>query len=145
MDVAPGVELYTANPSGWKELKETVVWMGQQGVDMINYSIGWGRYAPGDGSYAIGPNDHHPLKAVDKAVSRGILWVNSGGNNGQEYWTGRFSDIWGNGRFHDFAYRDEGNTLTLNPGDKLDLTIPSGFTSHGLGVGGTMRRSIVRG
>ena len=41
MDVAPDASLYIANPRTWVDLRNSVEWMQNQGVQVISYSIGW--------------------------------------------------------------------------------------------------------
>ena len=57
--------------------------MTDQGVDVINHSMGWFFDGPGDGT---SPYSVSPLKAVDLAVNRGIVWVNSAGNDARTTW-----------------------------------------------------------
>jgi len=90
-DVSPEVDLYIANPQSWQQLSTTVDWMTSHGVAVINHSIGWGLVASGDGNAPMGiPN--HPLDIVDKAVAKGILWVNAAGNSGESTWYGAYKD-----------------------------------------------------
>ena len=54
-------------------------WMiDEQKVDVINVSQSHAWESPGDG---IGRLDGFPLKAVEKAVENGIVWINSAGND----------------------------------------------------------------
>ena len=99
VDVAPEVELYIANPMSAGDLRDAADWMAQQGVQVINMSLGWSADGPGDGT---SPDGDSPLKTVDAAVSSGITWVNAAGNSATTTWYGRFSDPDGNG-FHNFA------------------------------------------
>ena len=50
IDIAPGATLYIANPGSWGDLQETAAWMADQGVTVINYSVGWVFHGPGDGT-----------------------------------------------------------------------------------------------
>ena len=89
VDIAPDVSLYIANPYSKGDLQTTVAWMVAQGVDVINHSKGWTFDGPGDGTST---HSNSPLKAVDTAVSGGIIWVNSAGNDARRTWFGTFSD-----------------------------------------------------
>ena len=109
VDVAPEVELYIANPMSWGDLRDAADWMAEQGVQVINMSLGWGPDGPGDGT---SPFRGSPLRTVDAAVSNGITWVNSAGNSGKNVWYGTFSDPDGDG-VHNFAPQDEGNAFYL--------------------------------
>ena len=53
VDVAPEVELYIANPMSWGDLQDAAGWMAEQGVQVINMSLGWGADGPGDGTSAL--------------------------------------------------------------------------------------------
>ena len=99
VDVAPEVELYVANPRSPGDLRDAADWMAEQGVQVINMSLGWFVDGPGDGT---SPSGASPLKTIDAAVSSGITWVNAAGNSATTTWYGRFSDPDGNG-FHNFA------------------------------------------
>jgi subtilisin family serine protease len=92
-DVAPGVELYVANPLSPLDLQSTVQWMTSQGVQIINHSVAWTWDGPGDGT---SPFNDSPLLSVDLAVSGGALWANAAGNEAQSTWTGAFTDSDGN-------------------------------------------------
>ena len=72
--------------------------MVAQGVDIINQSLVWTFDGPGDGS---SPYSNSPLKAVDTAVSGGILWVNAAGNAAKKTWFGPFYNT-DNDDLHDF-------------------------------------------
>ena len=95
MDIAPEASLYIANPRvGPGDLEGAVDWMISEGVLVINYSKGRVFDGPGDGT---SPSSSSPLNIVDRAVERGILWVNSAGNNAQDTWFKRgLSDTDGN-------------------------------------------------
>ena len=122
-DVAPSASLYIANPGEFKnndDLKETVKWMADQGVKVINHSIGYDINAPGDGSSGLAASKNHILDVINYAVNRGIIWVNSGGNDAQKTWYGPYREGPTNNNWHDFDTApdsDEGNTITLNARD----------------------------
>ena len=99
VDVAPEVELYIANPMSRGDLRDAADWMAEQGVQVINMSLGWSFDGPGNGT---SPDADSPLNTIDAAVSSGITWVNAAGNSATTTWYGRFSDPDGNG-FHNFA------------------------------------------
>ena len=94
LDIAPGVTLYVADPVSRGDLLDTVNWMASEGVQVVNYSVGYIFDGPGDGT---SPSSVSPLNTVDRAVENGILWVSSAGNSGQETWFGGYSDSNGNG------------------------------------------------
>ena len=98
-DMAPGVTLYVADPVSRGDLLDTVEWMAAEGVQVINYSVGYIFDGPGDGT---SPLSVSPLNTVDRAVEKDILWVNSAGNAGQDTWFGGYSDSDGDS-FLDFG------------------------------------------
>ena len=83
LDIAPDVELFISQPRSYGDLSDAVRWMTDQGVDVINHSMGWFFDGPGDGT---SPSNVSPLKAVELAVNRGIVWVNSAGNDARTTW-----------------------------------------------------------
>ena len=89
LDMAPGVTLYVADPYSRGDLLETVEWMASEGVQVINYSVGYVFDGPGDGT---SPSSLSPLNTVDRAVENDILWVNSAGNSADGTWFGDYSD-----------------------------------------------------
>ena len=108
-DVAPEAALYVANPMTLGDLRDSADWMAQQGVQVVNMSLGWIADGPGDGT---SPFSASPLNTIDAAVSNGITWVNAGGNSARNVWYGTFSDPDGDG-WHNFTLRDAGNTFFL--------------------------------
>ncbi len=94
MDIAPEVDLYIASPLTRGDVHNVVEWMLSQGVKVIIRSESSRFDGPGDGT---SPYSDSPLKAVDRAVDGGIIWVNSAGNSAQETWFGPYSDTDGNG------------------------------------------------
>ena len=106
IDIAPEVTLYIANPRSWGDLQAAVDWMASQGVSVINQSQSWFLNGPGDGT---SPHSTSPLKTVDRAVARGVIWVNSAGNAAQDTWFGGYSDLDGDG----FIEFDGGNDEVL--------------------------------
>ena len=101
IDVAPEVSLYLSNSLSPGDLQDTVDWMISQGVEVINTSLGFVWDGPGDGSSpfdgsvsyvspfweGIDSSLHYsPLRAVDRAVDAGIVWVTSAGNENHQTW-----------------------------------------------------------
>ncbi len=101
IDVAPEVQLYIANPRSSGDLKNAVDWMVDNRVNVINRSLRSIYQGPGDGTYYFSDS---VLRSVDTAVSRGIVFVNSGGNTAKRGWYGAFKDPDGN-NFHNFNTR----------------------------------------
>ena len=109
VDVAPEVELYIANPMSKGDLRDAADWMAEQGVQVVNMSLGWIVDGPGDGT---SPFDVSPLNTIDAAISSGITWVNASGNSAENTWHGTFSDPDGDG-YHNFSSRYEANNFFL--------------------------------
>ena len=108
-DMAPAAELYLVASDNEDENLEAISWLIEQGVDVISASFGNPLWGPGDGTGPIHDK-------INEATDRGILWVNSAGNFGENHWAGDWSDQDGNG-FLEFASGDEGNTFTLTRGE----------------------------
>ena len=98
IDVAPQVELYIARTSGSSDLVEAVDWMVENGVHVINRSLGSRYQGPGDGTYYF---SNSVIRSVDAAVSGGIVFVNAAGNSAKVVWYGAFTDPDRNG-WHNF-------------------------------------------
>ena len=111
-DIAPGAELYIANPESRGDVKDTAEWMISQGVTVVNYSIAWLWDGPGDGT---SPFSDSPLRTVDAAVAGDILWVSAAGNAATETWfSRRYADADNNG-FIDFGRTADGRLDNHNP------------------------------
>ena len=124
-DVVPSASLYIANPGKFDDeddLMATVTWMIGEGVKVINHSIGYDINAPGDGSSGLAASNNHILDVINYAVTRGIIWVNSGGNDALRTWYGPYREGPTNNNWHDFETSpdsDEGNTITLDAGTTI--------------------------
>ena len=123
-DVAPSASLYIANPTTFNhnnDLKATVEWMIGEGVKVINHSVGYGIEAPGDGSSALTVDQNHILDIINYAVTNGIIWVNSGGNDAEKTWYGPYREGATDNGWHEFyaPTPDEGNTITLQANTRI--------------------------
>ena len=111
IDIAPDATLYISQPGSWGDLQATVAWMASQGVQVINYSVGWTHYGSrGDGT---SPYSNSPLNTVDQAVDDGIIWVNAAGNSAEDTWFGSFSDHDGDSSMSFNSSGAEINPITL--------------------------------
>ena len=118
-DIAPEAEYYIANPWSRGDLQNSVQWMIDNDVDVINQSLSWRWDGPGDGT---SPFSDSPLSAVDTAVAGGIAWANSAGNWAQHSWFGPFEDT-DSDSHHNYAGTNECNNVTLKAGDRVSLVL----------------------
>ena len=117
MDIAPEVSLYIANVQSKGDLQAATDWMIEQGVDVINLSGSFRFDGPGDGTSR---HSYSPLKAVDRAVGKRIVWVNSAGNYAGQTWFGTPSDSDGD-KIVEFTPGDETNTVRFDGAVKVEL------------------------
>ena len=119
IDIAPEVSLYIATPRSLGDLQTATDWMVSQGVSVIVHSVTHEYEGPGDGT---SPFNDSPLRAVDRAVEGGSIWVNSAGNDGQKTWFGppvnSDGDTWIN-----FNGSDEGIDIKLEAGDEIRVQL----------------------
>jgi hypothetical protein len=120
-DMAPGIDLYVANPISSLDEKRAVAWMTGNGVRIINASFFSGLIfeGPGDGTSPYGDSLYG---LVDQAVAAGALWVNAAGNAGDSGWTGAWSDANNNGLL-EFAPGVETDNMTLGAGADVTVAI----------------------
>jgi Ca2+-binding RTX toxin-like protein len=104
-DIAPEADLWLVCIDNSLDLAKAITWMGQNGIDVFNASLGFIAAYPGDGT--------GQLKTYSaKAEKNGITWVNSAGNYGLNHWGGAFTDTEPDG-LHQFAGTDERFSITL--------------------------------
>ena len=112
-DVAPGVTMYISND----HTNEAVAWMTDNGVEIINYSLGSQWDGPGDGT---SKKANSSLNIVKRAVSDEILWVSSAGNAAERSWFKRGVQVnqATGGNFVRFNGTDDCNDLPLESGTR---------------------------
>lgn len=115
IDVAPDASLYISNPNSLGDFRNSIRWMVEQEVDVINYSLGWTWDGPGDGT---SPFADSPLKGVDMAVENGIVWASAAGNNAKTVWHGDFSNPDSDG-WMNFTEWDERNRVDIQAGERF--------------------------
>jgi hypothetical protein len=76
-DVAPGAQVFIGQATSVSDYAALVDWFAANDIDIISRSLGSRYDGPGDGR---GPLD----EVVARATAHGMLWVNSGGNNGKD-------------------------------------------------------------
>ena len=121
MDIAPEVSLYIAFAQSKGDLSNTVDWMIEEGVSVINYSVSRLFDGRGDGT---SPSGDSSLRTVDRAVSDGVVWVNAAANSARTTWFSRspFLDH-DRDRFIEFAGFDEVNDMTHKAGDRVRVQL----------------------
>ena len=139
IDIAPEVSLYLSNVYSPGDLQDTVDWMISQGVDVINTSLGFAWDGPGDGSSPfdgsvdyvhpfwqdIDSSLHYsPLRAVDRAVDAGIVWITAAGNEALKSWfeSGSSLVLDGDG-FVEFGPSDIFNCFPLDPDTRFNAEL----------------------
>ena len=117
IDIAPAVSLYISNAGTRGDVQSAVDWMIAEGVSVINTSLSFTFDGPGDGT---SPFSSSPLRAVDRAVAGGVVWVTAAGNHAKKTWFDRspFLDQDRDG-FIEFAAGFELNSMFLLAGDKI--------------------------
>ena len=114
MDIAPEASLYIATPLSLGDLRTAVDWMVSQGVSVIVMGEIYEFDGPGNGT---SPFSYSPLRAVDRAVAGGIIWVNAAGNDAQRTWFGPPSV--GSFGIMYFSGFDIANDMLLEAGDAI--------------------------
>ena len=121
VDVAPGVELYISNPTSLAdEYLNTVQWMADQGVSVINRSASRRVFeGPGDGT---SPYSNSIFEGISYAVDNGIVWVNSAGNFAERHWWTSSPSTSANGLVY-FGGSDAFNNVFLEAGDEIYIAV----------------------
>jgi len=119
VDIAPGVQLFIANPKSRLDFRQTVDWMTSQGVRVINYSAGWVWDGPGNGT---SPYSDSPLKTVDAAVAAGAVFIAAAGNEGTATYLGAFNDVNGN-NWAEFPAGLDDNVVFLAAGERVSIQL----------------------
>jgi subtilisin family serine protease len=111
-NMAPAAQLYLFKISDEVDLENAVNQAINQGVRIINHSVGWLNTNFYDGTGIIDDT-------ANKARAAGILWVSSVGNYAQRHWQGPGSDN-GSG-WVNFSPGNPSLTLNANAGDVIQL------------------------
>ncbi len=115
-DVAPDGSFYLARIATDIDLKEAVLWLIEQDVDVIATAVGWYNLTPGDGTGYF-------AELATLAEAAGILWVTAVGNDREHHWGGAFSDQ-DQDLYHEFNGNQEINYF--GPGNGQIYVIPPG-------------------
>ena len=121
MDIAPEASLYIAAPWSLGDLRTATDWMVSQGVSVIVHGVTHSFDGPGDGTSRF---SNSSLKTVDRAVSGGIVWVNSAGNYYQSTWFGTYPIVNVDGtKYVSFNGSDIFNGMTLEAWDWIRVQL----------------------
>ena len=132
IDISPEVSLYIANAGTKGDLQSAADWMIAEGVSVINTSLSFTFDGPGDGT---SPFSDSPLKAVDRAVAGGVVWVTSAGNDAQKAWFSRSPFIdQDRAGLMEFAAGDLLNNMTLQAGDRISVQLRWDGSWEGAGM-----------
>jgi hypothetical protein len=115
-DLVPNAEFYLykiGNSDHLEYAKDSCI---SKGVDIVNHSMGWYNASYYDGTGLI-------CNIVDDAISNGICWVNSAGNDAQMHYRSVFNDT---NRTHNFS-GSGGNINYFGPGTGPAYDIPAGY------------------
>ena len=110
-DVAPEAELYLHKVDDLVDLENAKDRSIREGVDIINHSMGWFGTGIGDGRGIA-------CDIVNDAADKGILWVNSAGNDAKSHYYGFWSDNDSDG-WHNFKGEDETLAFEAEKGDEI--------------------------
>ncbi|MEN6368480.1 MAG: S8 family serine peptidase, partial [Thermotogota bacterium] len=107
-DIAPDAQLYLLKIADEVDLDAAVTYCLDNGIDIINHSLGWYNTNNYDGTGTI-------CDIARRATNGGILWVNAAGNEAQSHWEGPLVD--GNGD----GWNDQEVTLYASSGSPIIL------------------------
>jgi len=107
-DIAPDADLYLIKIADEVDLDLAVTYCINNGIDIINHSLGWYNTNFYDGSGTV-------AEIAQRAIDNGILWVNAAGNEALNHWEGTFSDGNSDGWLDQNVtfYASSGSTITL--------------------------------
>jgi PKD repeat protein len=107
-EIAPDAQLYLIKIADEVDLDQAVTYCISNGIDIINHSLGWYNTNFYDGTGIV-------AGSANRAISNGILWVNSAGNEARRHWDGSFSD--GNAD----GWHDQDITFTAQGGNSIGI------------------------
>ena len=110
-DMAPEAELYLYKVGDEVDLENAKDRAIRDGIDIINHSMGWFGFGIGDGRGIA-------CDIVNDAADKGILWVNSAGNNAKSHYDGPWFDSDDNS-WHNFSGGDEVLGFEAEKGDEI--------------------------
>jgi len=111
-DIVPDAHLYLLNSGTDVEFYSAVNYIVGEGVDVVNYSVGW-FYGPMDGTSTI-------AQKVNWAKDQGVFWCTSAGNAADYHWWGSFYDP-DSDDYLNFDQDDEYNGFYLSAGQTVTI------------------------
>ena len=112
-DVAPEAELTLLRVDDLVDLENAKDLCIREGIDIINHSTGWFGTGIGDGRGAA-------CDIVNDAADKGILWVNSAGNDAKSHYDGFWSDSDDDG-WQNFSNEDEVIAFEAEKGEEIRI------------------------
>ena len=112
-DVAPDADLTLLRVGDMVDLENAKDLCIREGIDIVNHSMGWFGTGIGDGRGAA-------CDIVNDAADRGILWVNSAGNNAKSHYDGDWFDSDDDG-WQNFSGDDEVIAFEAEEGDEISV------------------------
>ena len=112
-DMSQQAELYLYKVDDLVDLENAKDRCIQNGIDIINHSIGWFGTGIGDGR-------GRACDIVNDAADNGILWINSAGNNAKSHYDGFWFDSDDDG-WHNFSNEDEVMSFEAEKGDEISV------------------------
>ncbi len=112
-DVALEAEIYLYKVGDLVDLENAKDRSIRDGIDVINHSIGWFGTGIGDGR-------GEACDIVNDAADKGILWVNSAGNDAQSHYYGFWSD-YDSDDWHNFSDEDEVLAFEAEEGEEISV------------------------
>ena len=110
-DMSQQAELYLYKVGDLVDLENAKDRSIRDSIDVINHSMGWFGTGIGDGR-------GRACDIVNDATDKGILWVNSAGNDAQSHYYGFWSDYDSDG-WHNFSDEDEVLAFEAEAGDEI--------------------------
>ena len=112
-DVAPEAEFYLYKVGDLVDLQNAKDRSIRDSIDVISHSMGWFGTGIGDGR-------GEACKIVNDAADKGILWVNSAGNDAQSHYYGFWSDYDSDG-WQNFSGEDEVLAFEAEEGEEISV------------------------
>jgi len=107
-EIAPDAQLYLIKIADEVDLDQAVTYCLNNGIKIINHSLGWYNTNFYDGTGTI-------ADIAKRAIQGGILWVNAAGNEAQSHWEGTFSDT------NSDTWLDQSITFLASAGSQIIL------------------------